>query len=74
MSIKVTGVIQRQDIGMGVWALVAESGETYELRNAPNELQQPQLKVQVEGIIRDDIMTIAMIGPVLEIQSFELLR
>jgi len=73
MSIQVTGVIKYQDIGTGAWALVAESGETYELKDAPPELQQPQLKVKVEGRIRDDIMTMAMIGPVLEVQSFELL-
>ncbi len=73
MSLKVTGIIERRDIGLGAWALVAETGETYELKDLPLELQRSQLKVQVEGIIRDDIMTLAMIGPVLEIQSFEVL-
>ena len=73
MSIQVTGVIEYQNIGTGAWALVAESGETYELKDAPPELQQSQLKVKVEGRIRDDIMTMAMIGPVLEVQSFEVL-
>ncbi|NET57081.1 MAG: hypothetical protein F6K47_13220 [Symploca sp. SIO2E6] len=74
MSIQVTGVIEHQDIGAGAWALVTASGETYELMDAPDELQRPQLKVQVEGLIRDDIMTIAMIGPVLEVQSFEVVE
>ncbi|NEQ67060.1 MAG: hypothetical protein F6K21_16450 [Symploca sp. SIO2D2] len=73
MSIQVTGVIEYQGIGTGAWGLAAESGETYELKDAPPELQQPQLKVKVAGRIRDDIMTMAMIGPVLEVESFELL-
>lgn len=73
MSINVTGVIEHKDIGMGAWALVADSGETYELQNPPSKLQQPNLKVKVKGDVREDVMTVAMIGPVLEVQSFEVL-
>jgi len=71
--IAVTGTIARVEIGPGTWSLVADSGETYELKDAPSELQSPDLKVKVEGQIRDDVMTLAMIGPVLEVQSFEVL-
>ncbi|NEP00604.1 MAG: hypothetical protein F6K58_18420 [Symploca sp. SIO2E9] len=74
MSFSVTGVIERQEFGAAVWALVTETGETYELKDAPAELQYSQLKVKVEGEIREDIMTIAMIGPVLEVKSFEILE
>jgi hypothetical protein len=34
-------------------------------------LKQAGLKVSVKGEIRKDVMTFAMIGPVLEVQSFE---
>ncbi|HAG80718.1 MAG TPA: hypothetical protein DCL61_06010 [Cyanobacteria bacterium UBA12227] len=73
MSIKVTGVIERKDIGTGAWALVAESGETYELQNPPSQLQQNNLKVKVKGEVQEDVMTLAMIGPVLDVKSFEVL-
>ncbi|HBL13159.1 MAG TPA: hypothetical protein DD379_17530 [Cyanobacteria bacterium UBA11162] len=73
MSIKVTGVIERKDIGTGAWALVAESGETYELQNPPSQLQQNNLKVKVKGDVQEDVMTLAMIGPVLDVKSFEVL-
>jgi hypothetical protein len=73
MSINVTGVIERKGMGPGTWALVAESGETYELKDAPDELKQSELKVKVEGQVRDDVMTFAMIGPVLEVKSFKVL-
>jgi hypothetical protein len=73
MSINVTGKIEHKDIGMGAWALVAESGETYELQDAPDELQQPNLNVKVQGQVREDVMTTAMIGPVLQVQSFEVM-
>ncbi|WP_341732614.1 hypothetical protein [Microcoleus sp. EPA2] len=73
MSITVKGVIERQGLGPGTWALVGEDGETYELKDAASELKKEGLKVRVKGLVRKDIMTFAMIGPVLEVQSFEVL-
>lgn len=73
MSITVTGIIQRSDIGAGAWALAAEDGTTYEVHNAPKDLLQPGKKVKVTGQIREDVMTFAMIGPVLEVRSFEMM-
>ncbi|HEY9728044.1 MAG TPA: hypothetical protein V6D50_16470 [Chroococcales cyanobacterium] len=73
MSVKVTGVIERKGLGPGTWALVTDSGETYELKDAPNELKKADLKVKVEGQVRDDVMTFAMIGPVLEVKSYKVL-
>ena len=73
MSIKVTGKIERRNIGMGAWALVAEDGTTYEiLRGADKELLQAGQTASITGKIRDDVMTTAMIGPVLEVESFEI--
>lgn len=71
MSITVKGVIERQGLGPGTWALVGDDGETYELKDAPSELKKEGLKVSVKGLVRKDIMTFAMIGPVLEVQFFE---
>ena len=73
MSINVTGVIERKGLGPGTWALVTDSGETYELKDAPAELKKADLKVKVEGQVRDDVMTFAMIGPILEVKSFKVL-
>ncbi|MBD2017156.1 hypothetical protein H6F96_24715 [Microcoleus sp. FACHB-53] len=73
MSINVKGVIERKGLGPGTWALVTDSGETYELKDAPDELKKSDLKVKVEGQVRDDVMTFAMIGPVLEVKSFKVL-
>jgi hypothetical protein len=66
------GVIQRSGIGTGTWALVTRDGNQYQLdQDAPQTLLQPGLKVRVSGQIRNDVMTIAMIGPVLAVESFE---
>ncbi|MDE5101358.1 MAG: hypothetical protein O4861_24730 [Trichodesmium sp. St16_bin4-tuft] len=72
MSITVSGSVEKQGFGTGTWALVTD-GETYELKDAPTDLCKSDQKARVSGIVRNDVMTIAMIGPVLEVQSFELL-
>jgi hypothetical protein len=72
MSITVKGTIQRRDIGTGAWALVTDEGTTYEiLKTADKNLLQAGQTVKVTGQVREDIMTIAMIGPVLEVTSFQ---
>ena len=70
---KVTGTIEKKGFGTGTWALVAEDGTTYELKDPAAELKKEGIKVEVEGKIRDDVMTMAMIGAVLEVKSYKLL-
>jgi hypothetical protein len=75
MSITVTGTIQHRDIGTGAWALVTDDGVTYEiLRGADKNLLQAGQKAKVTGKVRDDVMTVAMIGQVLEVKSFEVTK
>ena len=72
--ITLTGTIERRDIGTGAWALVTEEGVTYEiLRGADKDLLKAGQKAKVKGQVREDIMTAAMIGPVLEVKSFEVI-
>lgn len=68
----VTGTIEKKGFGFGTWALVADDGTTYELKDPASELQQEGIKVEVQGKIREDVMTMAMIGKVLEVESYEL--
>jgi hypothetical protein len=74
MSITLTGTIQHRDIGTGAWALLTDEGVTYEiLRGADKNLLKVGQKAKVTGQVREDVMTVAMIGPVLEVKSFEAL-
>lgn len=73
MSIEIAGIIEYKELGPGTWALVSDDGTTYELKDSPAQLHQSGLKVKVEGKLRDDVMTFAMIGPVLEVNSFKVL-
>lgn len=74
MSDRFTGVIERRGFGIGAWALVADTGKVYELKNAPEALRQASMKVSITGQIKKDVMTLAMIGPVLEVESFEVIK
>lgn len=71
MSITLTGTIKRSDMGAGTWALATDNGDYEIYKGAPQELLKPGQKVKVKGQVREDVMTFAMIGPVLEVQSFE---
>ena len=68
---KVTGKMEMKGFGFGVWALVTDDGTTYELKDYPAELEEDGLQVEVEGQIREDVMTMAMIGKVLEVKSYK---
>lgn len=70
---KVTGIVEKKGFGFGTWALVTDDGTTYELKDPAAELQQSGIKVEVQGKIRQDVMTMAMIGDVLEVESYQLL-
>jgi hypothetical protein len=74
VQVTLTGRIERQELGMGVWVLLADGGTTYELKDPPADLCQSQARVKIAGQIRNDVMTLAMIGPVLEVSAFEFLR
>jgi hypothetical protein len=74
MNITVTGTIQRINMGTGTWALKSNEGKTYELYELPSELLQSGLNVTIDAQVRDDVMTMAMIGPVLEVYSFQILK
>jgi hypothetical protein len=73
IMITVTGKIEKKEVGVGAWALVSEDGTTYELKNPPAALCQPQQRVKVTGTRRDDVMSLAMIGEILEVESFTFL-
>lgn len=71
---KITGTVEWVEMGSGTWGLQGEDGQTYELYGSKAEDSASDLegkKVIATGNIRDDVMTMAMIGPVLEVESFE---
>ncbi|MBK1986459.1 hypothetical protein A0J48_002665 [Sphaerospermopsis aphanizomenoides BCCUSP55] len=74
MTITVTGKIERRNIGLGAWAFVTDEGVTYEIpKGTDKNLLKSGQTARITGKVRDDLMTIAMIGSVLEVHSFEVI-
>jgi hypothetical protein len=74
MNITVTGTIERRNIGLGAWAFVTDEGVTYEIpKSSDKSLLKSGQKAKITGKVREDLMTIAMIGSVLEVDSFEVI-
>ncbi len=71
--ITVEGTVVYSSMGTGAWAFKG-SDRTYEIyQGQPAELQQDGLRARVTGRVRNDVMTLSMIGPVLEVQQVEIL-
>ena len=74
MNIEIIGTIEYIDIGTGSWAIATDTDERYEIwQPAPEAILQEGLKVKVTGKVRDDVMSMAAIGEVVEIADFHLL-
>ncbi len=71
MSQTFTGTVTHVKLGAGAWTLQAADGNQYQLLKPPAELKKEGLEVEIKGKIRDDVVTTAMIGPVLEVESFK---
>lgn len=72
--IKLAGRIDRHNIGSGVWSLITDYGDIYELHKPPQEIRKIGLQVVIQGQVREDVMSLAMIGPILEVTNFEIVK
>jgi len=74
MNIEIVGTVEYVDIVTGAWAIATDSDQQYEiLQPAPSELLQDGLKVSVTATIRDDVMSLAMLGDIIEVLDFKVL-
>jgi hypothetical protein len=74
MNITITGTIEHRNIGLGAWAFVTDEGVTYEIpKSSDKNLLKSGQKAKITGKVREDLMTTAMIGSVLEVHSFEVI-
>ena len=65
-----TGVIKKLNIGVGTWTLKAD-GQIYELKKLPLEFKHEGLEAEITGKVLDGVMSMAMVGPIFEVQSIE---
>lgn len=58
----VRGTVRKLGLEGGLWALVTDAGETWELLEAPAELKSNGLRAEVELSHRGADVTIGMVG------------
>lgn len=66
---KFKGTVRREDLGPGVFVLETKD-ETYTLDTTDKALRKDGLRVEVEGDVDDDAVSVAMSGPVLRVKSW----
>ncbi|ATB34232.1 DUF5818 domain-containing protein [Melittangium boletus] len=67
---KLTGRVVYRDLEGGVWVLEADDGRTYQLEGGDRKIKKDGQRVEVEGEVARDVMTIAMVGPVFNVASY----
>jgi len=70
---KVRGTVEFRDVEMGVWVLVGEDGQTYQIAGGRSSLLREGQRVEIEGGVDRGAMSVAMVGPVLKVRSFKVL-
>lgn len=65
------GTIKRNDLEGGFWELHTESGERFQIRGGGNDLRVQNQRVEVEGRVDKQAMSIGMTGPILDVSSWK---
>lgn len=67
---KFKGTISKNDLEGGFWQLVAESGENYQLEGGDDSLRVEGQKVEIDGKVQEQTMSIGMAGSILKVGSW----
>ena len=70
---KLTGRIVYRDLEGGVWVLEGDDGRTYQLAGGDRKIKKDGQRVEVDGQVDSDAMTIHMVGPVLNVATYRFL-
>lgn len=65
---KIRGTVRRSDLEGGHWQLEADDGTTYVLDGTDGSAQDGA-RVEVDGKVDREAMSLAMTGPVLKVRS-----
>jgi len=68
--VKLSGKVEKVDLGAGAFVLVADNGQRYELTGGDRGMKKPGQRIEVEGDVDANAMSSAMAGPVLRVKSY----
>jgi hypothetical protein len=69
MSKKYTGIVKKSPLEGGVWMLDASDSFMYQLIGADVSLLKDGASVEVEGEVDQNMMSLAMTGPILKVKK-----
>jgi hypothetical protein len=70
--VHILGIVKHLPVEGGVFTIQSTDGVTYNPLNLPVEFQRDGLAVEVEGRRRDDLMSIQMVGPMVQLTRVRL--
>ncbi len=70
---KLSGKVSFRDLETGVWVLEADDGQTYLLAGGDRKLKKNGARIEVEGDVDRDSVTLAMVGPRLVVKRYNLI-
>ena len=66
---KLRGTIRKSDLEGGVYQLVTDDGETYEVEGADALLKTEGARVEIDGSVDKNALSFSMTGPRLKVSS-----
>ncbi|MBD3584974.1 hypothetical protein HHX48_04385 [Salinimonas sp. HHU 13199] len=72
-SKEISGTLIYKNLEGGFFGFDSDKGNKYTLRNLPPEFKKNGIKLQVNGRVRNDIMTFTQYGDVFEVESVKVL-
>lgn len=67
---KLSGKVERADVGGGAFVLVADDGRRYQLTGGDRGMKQIGARIEVEGEVDAGGVSVAMVGPILRVKSY----
>jgi hypothetical protein len=67
---KVNGTIRFLDLETGVWILETDAGQKYVLAGGDRHLKRQGARVECEGDVDADSVTLAMVGPRFVVRAY----
>ncbi|MDF1565068.1 MAG: hypothetical protein P1V51_18670 [Deltaproteobacteria bacterium] len=65
------GKVKFEDLEGGLWLLLTSDGQRLQLSGGDAGLRKDGLHVTVKGRLAEDMMSIGMTGPILEVESWK---
>ena len=67
---KLKGKIAFKDIETGIWTLEGDDGRTYQLDGGDRKIKKDGQRVEVDGDVDGNALTLGMVGPVFRVRAY----